>query len=132
MNNSYLFIDKHKSTTSVREFDGKYVISQSSGVNSENFVIKRNSKELQFSIFKLNGIYYVNLNGQHIIDYKTFVKISQISMVEDDSVKVYNPCIGTIVLKNCEVDLVCKALKLMNDWMKGKLSFWKDIYNFFF
>lgn len=133
----YLFIDKYVSkkgetTTSLKECDGQYVISQFSGINSENFIVKRNDLKLEFSIFKLNGIYYINLNGQNIIDYKKFINISQISLEKDDTVKICNPCIGNIILNNCQVDLVCKALKIMNLYMKGKISFWKHILYLFF
>jgi len=132
----YLFVDKHVSkkgtSTSLKEQDGQYLITQFSGVNCENFIIKKDSYQLKFSIFKLNGIYYVNLNGHHIIDYNKFIHISQISLEGDNNVKIYNPCIGTIVICDCEVDVVCKALTIMQKFMKGKISFWKTVFNLLF
>ena len=72
MEKEYLIIDNHLSkngnvTTEFKESDGKLIVKQFSGTNTDNFIIKKfNNKRLEFSVFKLNGIYYININSFHI------------------------------------------------------------------
>mgnify|MGYP000267934581 CR=1 FL=1 len=42
---------------------------------------------MEFSFFKLNGVYYININGCHIIDYKHFINIQQTHAVNGRLVK---------------------------------------------
>ena len=99
---------------------------------TDNFIIKKfNNKRLEFSFFKLNGIYYININSFHIIDYKRFINIEHITK-EDENVRIKNPFIGDILLLNCDVDIVYKALRIMADWMKNKKSIFRDFLYFLF
>lgn len=133
MDNEFLLIDKHLSKkgediTEFRELDGKIVIKYFTGVNTENYILKKHNKKIEFSFFKINGIYYVNINGNHIIDYKKFSNgIQQISNLSD-SVIIRNYYFGEILLNNCDAELVYKALQIMKDWIKGKNSFLKNIW----
>ena len=67
ISSNYLIIDKCKNkkgedTMEFKEHDGKLLIKQYSGINSDNFVIKKvDGKKLNFSFFRLNGIYYVSI-----------------------------------------------------------------------
>lgn len=137
MEKEYLIIDKHLSkngnvTTEFKESDGKLLVKHFSGTNTDNFIIKKfNNKRLEFSFFKLNGIYYININSYHIIDYKRFINIDHI-IKEDDNVRIKNFYIGDILLLNCDVDIVYKALQIMADWMKSKKSIFRDILYFLF
>jgi hypothetical protein len=136
MEKEYLIIDNHSSKngniTEFKESDGKILVKHFSGLNTDNFVIKKfNGKRLEFSFFKLNGVYYININGHHIIDYKHFINIQHISKAEED-VRIKNPYIGDIVLVNCDVDIVHKALTVMADWMRSKQSVFKDIMYYMF
>lgn len=137
MEKEYLIVDKHLSkngnvTTEFKESDGKLLVKQFSGTNTDNFIIKKfNNKRLEFSFFKLNGIYYININSFHIIDYKRFINIEHITK-EDENVRIKNPFIGDILLLNCDVDIVYKALQIMAEWMKSKKSIFKDILYFLF
>lgn len=129
--NDFLIVDnyttKNGDVTEFKEFDGKILIKQFSGINTDNFVLKKsNNIRLEFSFFKLNGIYYINLCGHHIIDYKKFVRIQKISQVYDDVV-IKNTYFGDILIPNCDIDLVKKALIVMNKWIKSKNSIFKDI-----
>jgi hypothetical protein len=131
MDNEYLIVDSHLSEngniTEFKECDGKILIKEFSGLNSDNFIIKKyNKKKLEFSFFKINGVYYVNINGYHIIDYKRFINIQKISKTGED-VKISNPFIGDIILYNCDVDMVHKALTIMSDWIKSRTSIFKDL-----
>lgn len=137
MEKEFLVIDNHLSkngsvTTEFKECDGKLLVKQFSGTNTDNFIIKKfNNKRLEFSFFKLNGIYYINLNGYHIIDYKRFINIDHIAK-ENENVKLKNSYIGDIILLDCDVDIVHKALTIMSDWMKNKQSMFRDFLNFLF
>ena len=137
MEKEYLIIDNHLSkngnvTTEFKESDGKLLVKHFSGTNTDNFIIKKfNNKRLEFSFFKLNGIYYININSFHIIDYKRFINIEHITK-EDENVRIKNPFIGDILLLNCDVDIVYKALRIMADWMKNKKSLFKDFLYFLF
>ena len=141
---NYLVIDKYKNkkgeeTTELKEHEGKLIIKQYSGINSDNFVIKKfDGKKIAFSFFKLNGIHYISINGDHIIDYKLFVNIQQISKVENEvepsksSIKVKNGYIGDIVINNCDPEIFQKALNVMSTYMKNKTNYVTDFMHFMF
>jgi hypothetical protein len=140
---NYLVIDKYKNkrgedTTELKEHEGKLIIKQYSGINSDNFIIKKyDGKKISFSFFKLNGIYYININGEHIIDYKKFVNIQQISKIEQEgdkmsSIKVKNAYIGDIMIHNCDPEIFQKALSVMSNYMKNKSSYVSDLMHFVF
>ena len=96
-------------------------------IDIDNFIIKKgNGKSLEFSFFKLNAIYYININGHHIIDYKHFINIQHISN-ESNNVKLQNPFIGDITLVNCDIDIVYKSLTIMAKWMKSKQTIFNNI-----
>jgi hypothetical protein len=140
---NYLVIDKYKNkrgedTTELKEHEGQLIIKQYSGINTDNFIIKKyDGKKISFSFFKLNGIYYININGEHIIDYKKFVNIQQISKIESDddkisSIKVKNVYIGDIMIHNCDPEIFQKALSVMSNYMKNKSSYVSDLMHFVF
>lgn len=136
-NHNFLIVDNYitKSgdiTTEFKECDGKILVKHFSGINSENFIVKKkNGKKLEFSFCKLNGIYYININGHHMIDYKKFTNIQSIITCEND-VKISNIYIGDILLQNCDVDIVHKSLLVMNDWIKSKTKWYNDILYYIF
>ena len=135
MEKEYLIIDNHVGKngdiTEFKECDGKILIKQFSGLNTDNFIIKKfNGKRLEFSFFKLNGVYYININGCHIIDYKHFINIQHISK-DELNVKIKNRSIGDMILIDCDVDIVHKALTVMSDWMKSKQNTFNDFMYLF-
>jgi hypothetical protein len=139
MEKEYLIIDNHVGKngdiTEFKECDGKILIKQFSGLNTDNFIIKKfNGKRLEFSFFKLNGVYYININGCHIIDYKHFINIQHISKDDKDekNVKIKNRSIGDMILIDCDVDIVHKALTVMSDWMKSKQNTFSDFMYYIF
>jgi hypothetical protein len=137
MEKEFLIVDNHigkngSVTTEFKECDGKIMVKHFSGVNSENFIVKKqNGKKLEFSFFKLNGIYYINLNGHHIIDYKQFINIKSVK-AEEDSVRIRNPFLGEIVVSNCDIEIFQKSLTVMRDWMKQRSSWLMDLIYYFF
>jgi hypothetical protein len=151
---NYLLVDKIKNkrgedTTEFKECDGRLIIKQYAGVNTDNFVIKKmDGKKLSFSFFKINGIHYININGEHIIDYRKFTNIQQISKVEEtipktsedgqsetikiNSIKVKNGFIGDLMIHNCDPEMFQKALNIMSKYMKNKNSYYSDFIYFMF
>lgn len=133
---NYTLVDKTKNkhgedTTELKQNDGRFIIQQYSGLNTDNFVIKKiDGQRLNFSFFKINGIYYVNINGEHIIDYKRFINIQQISMVEVEqfktSIKIRNGSIGDLIIHNCDAEMFLKSLNIMQKHMKNKSSYYND------
>ena len=136
---NYLVIDKTKNkkgeeTTQLKESDGKLIIKQYSGLNSDNFVIKKfDGKQINFSFFKINGIHYININSENIIDYKRFINIQQISKIESisenqiPSIRIDNGYFGKIVIQNCDVEIFSKALSVMHDYMKHKFGYISEL-----
>ena len=146
---NYTLVDKFlnnrgEDTTEFKECDGRLIIKQYSGINTDNFVIKTlDGKKLNFTFFKINGIYYVNINGEHIIDYRRFTNIEQISKVDNEesgdesnpklcSTKIKNGYIGDIILRNCDPEMFTKSLQLMAKHMKNKSSYYSDFKYFMF
>lgn len=132
---NYLMIDKVKNNdeiTELKEHLGKLIIKQYSGIGTDNFVIKKfDGKKISFSFFKLNGIHYISINGEHILDYRKFVNIQKISKFEkddgtSDSIEIRNSFIGNLVIHNCDIDIFKKALDVMNTYMKNHRTYMND------
>jgi hypothetical protein len=133
----FTIVDNHSTpngdiVTEFKDCDGKILIKHFSGVNSENFVVKKlNGKQMQFAFVKLHGVYYININGHHIVDYRKFRHIQSISNNGND-VKINNLYIGEIVLLNCDTEIVYKALNVMHKWMKMKSWWLEDLLYYVF
>ena len=116
------------------EDNGKIIIKQYYGVNTDNFIIsKLDDKKISFSFFVMNSIYYINLNGEHIMDYNKFVDIKKFSYnVDNNYLKISNRHFGDIYVYNCDVDIFKKALSEMDKWMKKKRSLFSDLIYYIF
>jgi hypothetical protein len=139
---NYTLVDRIKNkrgedTAEFKECDGRLIIKQYSGINTDNFIIKKSDgKKLNFTFFKINGIYYININGDHIIDYRRFINIQQISKMNTaeniESVILKNAHVGDIIINNCDPEMFQKALSIMSRHMKNKNSYYNDIMYFMF
>ena len=118
--------DKHKHK--------KLIIKQYCGVNTDNFIISKiDGKKLIFGIFTINGIYYINLNGEHIIDYNKFIHINKISYnAEQNCLKITNNNFGEIYISNCDLDIFNKAMIEISNYMKHKTSLLSNIFYYIF
>lgn len=121
----YIIIDN----TGLCEIDNDIIIKHYFGVQCENFILIKESKRLSFSIFRLNGVYYININGEHIIDYAKLINVYYIKN-QEESVKIKSKHFGEITLDNCNVDLVKKALEIMNRELKKKYKWYKELFFF--
>lgn len=138
---NYLKIDKvynrrGEETTELKEHEGALIIKQYSGINTDNFVIKKfDGKKMVFSFFKLNRTQYISINGEHIFDYNKFIKIQQISKIDSElanSIKISNVYIGDFIIYNCDLEIFKKALDIMNIYMKNHKTYMKDFVYFLF
>jgi hypothetical protein len=137
MNEDFLIVDNKKindtEITNTKEKLGEITFKQYSGLNTENFLFRKsNDKTLHISLFKLNGINYININGEHIIDYKRFKNIQYISQNDDDTITIKNSYIGQLKIKKCDVEMFKNALFILSEWMKKKSSFFGDLLYYLF
>jgi hypothetical protein len=136
MDENFLIINNKKidniDITDSKEKLGDFIFKQYSGLNTENFLFRKNNGcILHISLFKLNGIYYININNEHIIDYKRFKNIQCISQVENNII-IKNSYIGQLKISNCDVELFKKALFILAEWMKKKSYWFTDFLYYFF
>ncbi|NDD83468.1 hypothetical protein EB118_12265 [bacterium] len=128
----FIVVDTYNEVMEFKESDGKILVKQYSGVGTENFEVKKKcGMKLTFSFFKLNGIYYVNINGEHIMDYRKFVHITQISQLES-GVRLRTLYFGDITLPNCDIHLIRRALEVMSEWMRKHKTVLGELWYYLF
>lgn len=134
---SYLVIDNQKLDNEdillLTEKTDKIVIQQYTGRNTENFKLISNKYTLTLSLFKLNHIWYININGDNILDYKQFLRFGRIE-TQNENIKIYNHYTGDLLITNCNIGLFQKGIKIASNWMKNNHphSLWSDFLYFFF
>lgn len=137
---AFVVLNSHVNTkgemvTESREREGKVLIKQYSGINSDNFIVRKHDSDTQikFSFFKLNGIRYVNINGEHILDYKRFTNIQQVSnLPEGGGIKVRNSHFGDIIIRDCDVEIFEKAVKVMAEHTAQSSGYVSDLLYYMF
>lgn len=115
--------------------DNKIIIKHYSGINTDNYEIKRvndNEMKLWFTFSKINNIIYVIINNEHMIEYKKFIRIEQISAINEYDTKIRIRDIGDIKLKNCTSDMVKKALEIMEGYYSKRRSYIRDLMDIIF
>lgn len=135
MDENFLIVNNKKinniEITDTKEKFGEIILKQYSGLNTENFLFRKEDKKLHISLFKLNGIYYININGEHIIDYRRFKNIQCISQVENN-IQIKNSYFGQLKISNCDVELFKHSLFVLSEWMKKKTSLISDFLYYLF
>lgn len=135
---NYLLIDNqqldNENILLLTEKSDKIIIQQYTGRNTENFKLISNKYILTLSLFKLNHIWYININSDNILDYKQFIRFQRIETLNDNNIKIYNSYIGDLIIPNCNVGLFQKSIKIISNWMKDNhpTSLWNDFLYFFF
>ena len=115
--------DKGQQVSKTKECIGSMLVNRYSGTNTDCFILtKWNDKKLKLSITKINGIYYLMINGEHMADYRKFTNIDSISQIGED-VLLKNPYLGDITIRDCDTDIVKKGLEIVERFM-GKKSWW--------
>lgn len=95
--------------------------------STDKFVVNTSSKTLQFVFFKANGIYFININNEHIIDYKQFAKVKNIKQMNNGKDITLSIGKESLLIKDCDVVIIQKALIVMSEFMKTKSSLYKDL-----
>lgn len=135
MDENFLIVNNQKiennNITNIKEKVGDIILKQYSGLNTENFLFRKGNSKLQISLFKLNGIYYININGEHIIDYKRFKHIQCMSQV-DENVIIKNYYFGQLKISNCDIELFKHSLFVLAEWMKKKTSYFSEFLYYLF
>jgi hypothetical protein len=136
---NYLLIDNHQLESNenillLTEKSDKIIIQQYSGRNTENFKLITTKHTLILSLFKLNRVWYININGYNILDYKQFVRFHKIETSNENTIKIYNNYTGDLSIPNCNIALFQKGIKIISNWMKYSHpnSLWNDFMYFFF
>jgi hypothetical protein len=118
--------------------DKSFYSKHYSGHNSENLIIKQNNLKIHFSYYRINGMYFVNINGEHVFDFKRLLLIDWMTNIKYDTdplkcdLKIKNANLGEIIIPNCNVKMFEKGVKEINQWIKKQSNIVKDIYNFVF
>lgn len=107
-------------------YDGKILFRQTIGLNSDVYILNNHNYELKFSISKINNVYYININGQHLIDYKKFTIETITDSILTGSVKITG-IFGEIIIENCDTILFKKMLKIIDEILKPKMHFFYNL-----
>ena len=136
--NDFLIIENHKLNKQLdvvltTEKSDKVVIQQYSGTNTENFRFASTNSTLFLSLFKLNGIWYININGEHVVNYKQFIRFQRVENTQS-GIQIINNFCGNMNITNCKSDVFCKSISVISNWMKQThpSSLWKELLYFFF
>lgn len=121
----------NKTITETVECDGKILIKHYYGSNCENYLLITERKRLLFSIFRLNNIHYINLNGEHIIEYNKFTNINYVRN-DGNCVIINNAFVGDIILNMCDISLVEKALTILDKEMKRRIKWYNELAYYIF
>ena len=137
----YLIVDNYinkydKNTIEYNEFDheNQILITQKNSQNTDSFHLKKKNIEsiyIDFSFFKINNVYYININNSYIIDYKKFLNIQKISQFDKNSLKIINTYIGEIIIEHCNIELFEKTLQIIARYMNKRTSIFSDIIYYF-
>lgn len=124
--NDYIIIDPPKD---VENKSGIYIKEYPGAGGSTNIKLSRAGQQIHFNWYRLHGMYFVNINGEHIFDFNRLCLIDHISNVGNDCV-IQNSDLGEIMIPNCSVKLFEKALFFVEQRIKKKRNLIKDIFSF--
>lgn len=127
----FIIIENHKKDKEkiieIKEIDGNIYIKQLCGANCEKFTIKKNKLKIECGIFKLNGVKYVNINGNIIMEATKMIEIEYMTNY-CNNVLIRNKYVGEIVINNCDVEMLQKMLGIIE--AKTKKTFDEKIKHF--
>lgn len=109
-------------------------ITQYKSYNSNVLVLKRDNLKIKFNYYKLNGSIFVNINGEHLFDFKVLLLIDLVTNKKEGETMniVIKHCkLGEITIRNCNVDMFQKGLHIINDWVNKNRNILKDLYGYF-
>ncbi len=119
-----------------------HVISENNGINVKQYkcynsnvlVLTKNNLKVKFNYYKLNGIVFININGDHLFDFKTLLLIDMLENIKEEdktNLSIKHSRLGEIKIKNCNVEIFEKGLCIINEWIEKNKNFFKDLYGYF-
>ena len=90
---------------------------------------------MKLSYYKLNGIFFVNINGENLFDFKTLLLIDSVKCIVENDVSIIiikNSSLGEIRIKNCDLEIFQKAIHFLNTWVKKNKNYIRDLLNALF
>jgi hypothetical protein len=109
-------------------------IKQYKSSNSNVILITKDKLQLKLNYYKLNNIVYVNINGEHLFDFKILLLIDCISNINENNtinLNIKHSKLGEIIIKNCNIEMFQKGLHIINEWVNKNKNFLKDLYGYF-
>jgi hypothetical protein len=127
----YLYINKADGVCSdsieIIEMGDNILLRHTTGVNSENYILaQQNGLQVKFSVVDIEGMYYVSINNEHVLDYKKFMLFECVKNIGRDTVIEY-VYTDDIVIKNCNVFLIHKMIDILQDNLKKKIGMFYNI-----
>lgn len=122
--------------------DDFHVISEKTGINVKQYkcynsnalILTKNRLKIKFNYYKINSIVFININGDHLFDFKTLLLIDMLENIkqgEDTNLCIKHSKLGEIIIKNCDVEIFEKGLFIINEWVEKNKNFLKDLYGYF-
>jgi hypothetical protein len=137
MEHDFALINTNRSTnrteshfTECYEMDGDFYIYTLFFEDKEKYVIaNKKGQRVSLVFFKLNDIYYININRYITIDLKRFLHIEYIVTQETDgeNIKIKTTYDQILILQNCDISLVHKMLKFIEKWYNNHCNWWYNL-----
>lgn len=128
------FISKNNlDNLEIGNFDGKILTTQSSSINSDKWcLVSSNKNQIEFTISKINNIFYIIINGLHVIDYKQFIIHSIILPPNNTNNTIHvDGKFGKINVDNCDTHLFKKMTEIIHDTMKTRITTFYNLCYYF-
>lgn len=119
--------------TECYEMDGTFYIYTLFFDDKEKYVIaNKKGQRVTLVFFKLNGIYYININRYITIDLKRFLYIEYIVTQEtpdisNENIEIKTMYDQTLKLLNCDISLAHKMLDFIEKWNYRNCNWWYNL-----
>lgn len=143
MEHDFTLINIHKNKTNFvsnsdftecYEMDGDFCIYSLFFNEKEQYIIANNKGQKVILIFfKLNGIFYININKYMTIDLKRFLHIEHVlhdiynNTNTNTNIAIKTVYVGTLILQNCDMNLAHKMLEFIEKWNEKNCDWWYNL-----
>lgn len=127
--NEFALIEEKNNIQEIKETDGELYIKNYTIKNVEHYIIRKRDKKLKIACTKINGIIYITINGDYILDYKKILFYNKIE-IKNNICYITNPITGDIQIPNCDLEIINKAFELMDIYHKKQKSVLENLLSF--
>lgn len=109
-------------------------VKQYKSYNSNVLLLTKDNLKIKFNYYKLNSIVFININGEHLFDFKVLLLIdmlTNISNIDSTNLSIKHSKLGEIIIQNCNVEMFEKGICIINEWVEKNKNFFKDLYGYF-